>query len=156
MVRKGLILVDYFWALFFFRACPECRQTSNYICPSKFWVDTKEEKDKLFGSYKTALNKKPCKYLKNKEKCPFGPSCFYHHDKELEEAAEREHQRQARTTQGGTTSSSSSSSRHHLASLNLQLMQEYLEYRSNRLLSLVDFLDDVLSSDDDDEDFVLS
>merc|ERR1712226_1445947 len=37
------------------RACPECRQTSDYICPSRYWVDTKEEKDKLLNDYKKNL-----------------------------------------------------------------------------------------------------
>jgi E3 ubiquitin-protein ligase makorin len=49
------------------RACPECRQTSDYICPSRYWVDTKEEKEKLLSSYKEALNKKECKYFKRGE-----------------------------------------------------------------------------------------
>lgn len=45
------------------RACPECRITSDFVCPSLFWVDTKEEKDKLINDYKGALQEKDCKYF---------------------------------------------------------------------------------------------
>lgn len=51
------------------RACPECRVTSNYVCPSLYWVDTKEEKDKLLSEYKTALNQQNCKYFKQVNFC---------------------------------------------------------------------------------------
>jgi hypothetical protein len=37
------------------RACPECRVTSDFVCPSMYWVDTKEEKEKLIKDYKGAL-----------------------------------------------------------------------------------------------------
>lgn len=45
-----------------------------------YWVDTKEEKQKLIDSYKDALSKKDCKYFKQgRGKCPFGNKCFYLH-----------------------------------------------------------------------------
>lgn len=47
----------------FSRACPECRVTSNYVCPSLYWVDTKEEKDLLLTAYKGALGQQNCKYF---------------------------------------------------------------------------------------------
>lgn len=37
------------------RACPECRVPSDFVCPSMYWVDTKEEKEKLIRDYKGAL-----------------------------------------------------------------------------------------------------
>lgn len=45
------------------RACPECRIESHYVCPSLYWVDTKEEKEKLLGEYKDALRQQQCKYF---------------------------------------------------------------------------------------------
>ena len=38
-----------------YRACPECRMKSDFVTPSKYWVDTKEEKEKLIRGYKKAL-----------------------------------------------------------------------------------------------------
>ncbi|CAH1955556.1 unnamed protein product [Acanthoscelides obtectus] len=62
------------------RACPECRVTSDFVCPSMYWVDTKEDKDKLIDDYKSALARKDCKYFKKGQgKCPFGNKCFYLH-----------------------------------------------------------------------------
>lgn len=62
------------------RACPECRVASDFVCPSAFWVDTKEEKDKLLTDYRTALGAKNCKYFRlGRGRCPFGNKCFYRH-----------------------------------------------------------------------------
>lgn len=46
------------------RACPECRTCSDFVCPSSFWVDNSEEKEKLITKYKSALREKDCKYFK--------------------------------------------------------------------------------------------
>lgn len=45
------------------RACPECRVESHYVCPSLYWVDTKDEKEKLLTEYKEALQQQNCKYF---------------------------------------------------------------------------------------------
>lgn len=59
------------------RACPECRVTSDFVCPSVFWVDTKEEKEKLLVSYRNALVEKPCKYFKQVRTINFGYDYIY-------------------------------------------------------------------------------
>lgn len=62
------------------RSCPECRTQSDFVTPSAFWVDKKEEKVKLIDGYKTALSKKPCKYFdEGRGECPFNDRCFYLH-----------------------------------------------------------------------------
>ncbi|XP_077983434.1 putative E3 ubiquitin-protein ligase makorin-1 [Glandiceps talaboti] len=62
------------------RACPECRIPSNFVTPSDFWVESKEEKEKLIEGYKSVLSTKDCKYFdKGCGNCPFGASCFYAH-----------------------------------------------------------------------------
>ena len=37
------------------RSCPECRVQSDFICPSRYWCETKEEKEQLITDYKKAL-----------------------------------------------------------------------------------------------------
>jgi hypothetical protein len=37
------------------RACPECRVTSDFVCPSMYSVDTKEDQENLINDYKGAL-----------------------------------------------------------------------------------------------------
>uniref|UniRef100_A0A8C4NHS4 RING-type E3 ubiquitin transferase n=1 Tax=Eptatretus burgeri TaxID=7764 RepID=A0A8C4NHS4_EPTBU len=62
------------------KACPECRVTSDFVIPSEYWFDSKEEKDNLISSYKDAMGKKACRYFdQGKGSCPFGSSCFYMH-----------------------------------------------------------------------------
>lgn len=62
------------------RSCPQCRVSSDFVVPSKYWVEDKEDKEKLIQEYKTALKVKPCKYFnEGAGECPFGSSCFYKH-----------------------------------------------------------------------------
>ncbi|XP_055383558.1 probable E3 ubiquitin-protein ligase makorin-1 [Condylostylus longicornis] len=62
------------------RSCPECRISSDFVCPSAFWVENKDDKDKVINEYKNALGDKDCKYFnKGEGKCPFGNKCFYKH-----------------------------------------------------------------------------
>ncbi|XP_049617410.1 probable E3 ubiquitin-protein ligase makorin-1 isoform X1 [Syngnathus scovelli] len=72
------------------KSCPECRITSNFVIPSEFWVEDKEEKKKLIQTYKEGMGGKPCRYFdEGRGTCPFGSNCFYKHafpDGRLEEA----------------------------------------------------------------------
>ncbi|XP_033745130.1 probable E3 ubiquitin-protein ligase makorin-1 isoform X1 [Pecten maximus] len=62
------------------RACPECRVTSDFVTPSKYWVESDEEKKKLIQGYKKALSAKHCMYFKKGDgECPFNDKCFYLH-----------------------------------------------------------------------------
>nr|XP_029708044.1 LOW QUALITY PROTEIN: probable E3 ubiquitin-protein ligase makorin-1 [Aedes albopictus] len=62
------------------RGCPTCRISSDFVCPSIVWVESREEKDKLINDYKKACNTTHCKHFKQGTgKCPFGNKCFYKH-----------------------------------------------------------------------------
>ncbi|KAM9309580.1 putative E3 ubiquitin-protein ligase makorin-1 [Pholidichthys leucotaenia] len=78
------------------KSCPECRITSNFVIPSEYWVEDKDEKQKLIQKYKDGMGSKPCRYFdEGRGTCPFGSNCFYKHafpDGRLEEA--QPHRRQ--------------------------------------------------------------
>ena len=40
---------------FLSRSCPECRITSNFVIPSEYWVEDKEDKQKLIQKYKDGM-----------------------------------------------------------------------------------------------------
>ncbi|XP_043944418.1 E3 ubiquitin-protein ligase makorin-1 [Protopterus annectens] len=62
------------------KSCPECRITSNFVIPSEYWVEDKEEKQKLIMKYKEAMSNKSCRYFdEGRGNCPFGGNCFYRH-----------------------------------------------------------------------------
>ncbi|XP_029471636.1 E3 ubiquitin-protein ligase makorin-1 isoform X2 [Rhinatrema bivittatum] len=75
------------------KSCPECRITSNFVIPSEYWVEDKEEKQKLIQKYKEAMSNKSCRYFdEGRGSCPFGGNCFYKHaypDGRLEEPQPR-------------------------------------------------------------------
>ncbi|VEN54431.1 unnamed protein product [Callosobruchus maculatus] len=61
------------------KACPECRIASDFVYPSKHWLD-KEEKTTFIDNQKQRMKKLDCKYFrKGKGKCPFGNTCLYRH-----------------------------------------------------------------------------
>ncbi|KAM4614893.1 putative E3 ubiquitin-protein ligase makorin-1 [Polymixia lowei] len=72
------------------KSCPECRITSNFVIPSEYWVEEKDDKQKLIQKYKDGMGSKPCRYFdEGRGTCPFGSNCFYKHafpDGRLEEA----------------------------------------------------------------------
>lgn len=41
--------------LFWGRSCPECRITSNFVIPSEYWVEDKDDKQKLIQKYKDGM-----------------------------------------------------------------------------------------------------
>ncbi|XP_059143402.1 probable E3 ubiquitin-protein ligase makorin-1 [Physella acuta] len=62
------------------RACPTCRTHSDFVTPSKYWVECPEKKQQLINEYKEALSAKPCSYFKQgRGECPFNSKCFYRH-----------------------------------------------------------------------------
>lgn len=71
------------------KSCPECRITSNFVIPSEYWVEDKDDKQKLIQKYKDGMGSKPCRYFdEGRGSCPFGSNCFYKHafpDGRLEE-----------------------------------------------------------------------
>ncbi|XP_018322723.1 probable E3 ubiquitin-protein ligase makorin-1 isoform X2 [Agrilus planipennis] len=126
------------------RACPECRVTSDFVCPSMYWVETKEEKDKLIDNYKKALSEKDCKYFrKGNGRCPFGNKCFYLH------------------ALPDGTKTDVGPPRRRVENVSFSMLQEiilwdFLDERENRwLYSLADDLEDLVAffSDSDDTDW---
>lgn len=71
------------------KSCPECRITSNFVIPSEYWVEDKDDKQKLIQKYKDGMGSKACRYFdEGRGTCPFGSNCFYKHafpDGRLEE-----------------------------------------------------------------------
>ncbi|XP_044764685.1 probable E3 ubiquitin-protein ligase makorin-1 isoform X2 [Coccinella septempunctata] len=130
------------------RACPECRITSDFVCPSMYWVDTKEDKDKLIDDYKKALAKKDCKYFKKGSgKCPFGNKCFYLHafpDGTKCDVGPPPRQRRRRNYDHTD-----------LDVLQHVILWDFLDDRANPWQSLADDLEDLVSffSDSDDSDW---
>jgi E3 ubiquitin-protein ligase makorin len=125
------------------RACPECRQTSDFICPSRFWVDTPEQKDQLLSEYKKNLGLKECKYFnKGVGECPFGNKCFYQHaDKDgriVDVGPPRKPQRRV-NAEG------------NLSLVQRLLLYDFLEEREGQLVLPLDFVElfDLYSDSED-------
>ncbi|OWF51252.1 probable E3 ubiquitin-protein ligase makorin-1 [Mizuhopecten yessoensis] len=133
------------------RACPECRVTSDFVTPSKYWVESDEEKKKLIQGYKKALSAKPCMYFKKGEgECPFNEKCFYlHANEDGTIATPKPRQRRRRQNAEGDIDLISQMS-----------LWDFFEERQNRvlLLELESELDNLLlnlrlSDIDSDSDF---
>ncbi|NXY91931.1 MKRN1 ligase, partial [Alcedo cyanopectus] len=75
------------------RACPECRITSTYYIPHKYWVSDAGEKEKLIKTFKARMGKIRCKFfIRNRGRCPFKSDCIYLH--ELPGSRASQHQQQ--------------------------------------------------------------
>ncbi|KAI1305884.1 E3 ubiquitin-protein ligase makorin-1 [Halotydeus destructor] len=140
------------------RACPECRISSDFVVPSRYWVDDKGDKDKLIESYKKALKQKPCKYFnQGRGECPFAGACFYLHafpDGSMAELSPPRPRRRQANEAG------------ELETLRDMLLWNYLEVREDRAnqwmltLDLEDIFDmndfALFSETDDESDFEVS
>ncbi|XP_054032257.1 E3 ubiquitin-protein ligase makorin-1-like [Dryobates pubescens] len=63
------------------KACPECRITSSYYIPHKYWVSDVHEKEKLIQTFKARMGKIRCKFfVQNRGRCPFKSDCIYLHE----------------------------------------------------------------------------
>ncbi|XP_010291476.1 PREDICTED: probable E3 ubiquitin-protein ligase makorin-2, partial [Phaethon lepturus] len=63
------------------KACPECRVTSSYYIPHKYWVSDGGEKEKLIETFKARTGKIRCKFfVQNRGRCPFKSDCIYLHE----------------------------------------------------------------------------
>ncbi|KAK1187103.1 MKRN1 ligase, partial [Pygoscelis papua] len=63
------------------KACPECRVTSSYYIPHKYWVSDVGEKEKLIETFKARTGKIRCKFFaRNRGRCPFKLDCIYLHE----------------------------------------------------------------------------
>ncbi|KAJ6640459.1 hypothetical protein lerEdw1_013714 [Lerista edwardsae] len=62
------------------KGCPECRVTSSYYIPNKYWVSDTEEKQKLIETFKARTGKIRCKFFVRRGHCPFKSECIYRHE----------------------------------------------------------------------------
>ncbi|XP_062997734.1 probable E3 ubiquitin-protein ligase makorin-1 [Elgaria multicarinata webbii] len=63
------------------KGCPECRVTSTYFIPNKYWVFDTEEKEKLIENFKARTSKIRCKFfVRGNGHCPFKSECIYLHE----------------------------------------------------------------------------
>ncbi|NXN10893.1 MKRN1 ligase, partial [Indicator maculatus] len=75
------------------KACPECRITSSYCIPHKYWISDVGEKGKLIQTFKARMGKIRCKFfVQNRGRCPFKSDCIYLH--ELPAGRPPQHRRQ--------------------------------------------------------------
>lgn len=73
--RKGLPGVDYLETKF----CLVCNLRSKYIIPSCQWIETEEDKKRIFQEFKFQDRKNKCKCFMMRKSCPLKDQCFYRH-----------------------------------------------------------------------------
>ncbi|KAL8178959.1 UNVERIFIED_CONTAM: hypothetical protein K2H54_058076 [Gekko kuhli] len=63
------------------KGCPECRVTSSYFIPNKYWISDTDEKEKLIETFKSRTGKIRCKFfVRGNGHCPFKSECIYLHE----------------------------------------------------------------------------
>ena len=161
LTRVSLISIEFYKFFTECRACPECRQTSDYICPSRYWVETKEEKEQLLTNYKIELKKKECKYFdKGNGECPFGNKCFYGHEDKSGKIVDvgppsAQTMNRPRMTRGAPYADDAGDSDGVDVMMTRHLLFDFLEARDGRVtiqqldefLDILDFLSDTEDSD---------
>ncbi|KAM7032730.1 uncharacterized protein M8220_012644 [Acridotheres tristis] len=89
------------------KACPECRITSSYYIPHKYWISDVGEKEKLIKTFKERTGKIRCKFFVRGH-CPFRSECIYLHEQPARQL-QRHRRRQPRVPAVFIPSSSDSS-----------------------------------------------
>ncbi|NXQ54076.1 MKRN1 ligase, partial [Anthoscopus minutus] len=74
------------------KACPECRVTSSYYIPHKYWISDVSEKEKLINTFKARTGKIRCKFFMRGH-CPFSSECIYLHELPAHRLRRRRRQR---------------------------------------------------------------
>ncbi|XP_064328092.1 E3 ubiquitin-protein ligase makorin-2-like [Phalacrocorax carbo] len=91
------------------KACPECRVTSSYYIPHKYWVSEASEKAKLIETFKARTGKIRCKFfVRNHGRCPFKSDCIYLHELPAGRPSQRRRQRPRMPIEFSPTPSESS------------------------------------------------
>ncbi|NXL36886.1 MKRN1 ligase, partial [Glaucidium brasilianum] len=63
------------------KACPECRVTSSYYIPNKYWISDEDEKKKLIETFRARTGRIRCRFfVQNQGHCPFDSECLYLHE----------------------------------------------------------------------------
>ncbi|NWW70773.1 MKRN1 ligase, partial [Climacteris rufus] len=76
------------------KACPECRITSSYYIPHKYWISDSGEKEKLIRTFKARTGKIRCKFfIQNDGHCPFRSDCIYLHELPARQRRRRQRRR---------------------------------------------------------------
>ncbi|KAI3384949.1 hypothetical protein SNEBB_005125 [Seison nebaliae] len=62
------------------RKCPLCRQSSDFVIPSKFWFETEEDRLKIIEDFREYAKTVDCRlFNRGFGRCKFGNKCFYLH-----------------------------------------------------------------------------